>query len=253
VLRKRSKVLALIGQALFVTGLATSFLIYLGKWPRPSRQTSQVTSSSSTAITMSAIIANLAPCYLVRQIDADLRFDVRLPPPVSSTDSFFVKATVTATNIRVHDICGRSKANIDTPDKGALVKEFLDKANVKFVLALAGAEVRPEFQVMSPNGQLIWSVKAQGEGTLNGVITIKPTDSPESRVEGQITYVAHPDPAAGFQVRIVDDLFTREKLISYLVSFLGALLTLPGIINYLQDRRKRLMENKKEPSRIVLP
>ena len=84
--------------------------------------------------------------------------------------------------------------------------------------------------------------------------------NPDTVHRGQIQissyYSFYTDDKANLSIEVEDKLLTREHLLAWVAAFLGAFLTLPGILAFLQKRREereKSTSTQKEKQIIVEP
>lgn len=138
-----------------------------------------------------------------------------------------------------------------------LIHQRIKRGEIAFSLSLAGAKVEPAGKnPVSENGRAQWSVKPEGPGLLRGFV--KPNfpqssggHSGEYRVEfSAADYVP-------VNVTSTEPILTTKSVLSGVLTFFGTMLTLPGILAFLKERRKQRKEQVEEQQRqrpkIILP
>lgn len=214
-----------------------------------------VHSSASRAHKMrpqSAVLgANLTSDYKLADglfcgvMNADLHFDIECPSIVDTADSFIVRSKLSINNISFEHSCWR----LSDDDKMKLALEPIKSGRIGFALSIAGLETRPKDVAFASDGQVQWSAMAQKTGTLEGFIVAVPDSDIyvlPLRNDILVSYQIHSNPKQIITIKVVEDLFSREKLFSYVVTFLGTLLTLPGILSFLRDRQKAKEERREK-------
>lgn len=137
-----------------------------------------------------------------------------------------------------------------------MIHQRMQRGDIAFVLSIAGAKIEPKGKnPVSKNGRTMWSVKPEGPGLLRGFI--KPVfpkatggHSGEYRVEFSTT------DHIPIEVISEESIITKKFVVSGFVTFFGSLLTLPGILAFLDGQRKRREEidakQQEERPRIIL-
>jgi hypothetical protein len=194
-------------------------------------------------------------------INSSLKFNISHPEEVRLGDSFIIRAKVTVAQASIQrrdDACTdkRIEENLPEEQKIARAKKLLTSGELGFELHLAGADVKPDTVVTAPEGVLQWSVYPKSAGTLSGFVWPWPTIPEETLLHREIGYYVHTDDDNVFRIKVEDRFFTRDRIVSLVMGFGGTLLTLPGILSFLQERRRRKEEAKKQSlsdSRIIVP
>lgn len=116
-------------------------------------------------------------------------------------------------------------------------------------LSIPGAEVSPTGVVQLTEGDLKWAVRPTHSGTYKGLFHLseipgsKPLVATWWKPEYWFEFV---NSDSSFSIEVKDRILTRERLISWMGTFFGAFLTLPGIIAFLNSRREREKKRQEE-------
>ena len=199
-------------------------------------------------------------------IRADLEIKVDSPKSVKSDQSFIVNTIVRVERVHFVPIFltrsgpnfnADSPTNVFGPPQPTAniphfsndeLKEFVlnrfRAGEIAFSLHLAGAKVEPKGKnPVSPSGKVKWSVMPESSGKLEGFL--KPEfsksiggHSGEHRIEFKT------EEFIPIEIRSNDRIFTLTRLLSAFTGFFGGLLTLPGILAFIKDRRGMRKEKK---------
>jgi hypothetical protein len=117
------------------------------------------------------------------------------------------------------------------------VREDMKAGRVAFSLSLAGASVQPSGRnAVTEAGVASWSIAPSAAGTIRGFIA---PDFLSSRGghNGQYRTEYTAEDNLPIVITTIEPFFTRKTIVSGIVGFFGSLLTLPGIISFIRERR----------------
>jgi hypothetical protein len=130
-----------------------------------------------------------------------------------------------------------------------LIKVFTGQSKqANFRLSASGLDVEPNdwipISAASEDGSSValWSIRASSPGTYSLVFNAK-IDQQSNNVE---MFVVHFFPSDTFAVSVVrgwNDYFSM--VLGPVVAFMGSLLTLPGIISFLENRKRKREEQRR--------
>ena len=271
-LRDRPKLL------LLPTGVAIATVGVLLHLTMPVGRNYRLSEPAAKSLTLEEVIGPPGPADW-GTIKADLDVAIDLPQDVQTGDGFVVALTATVRQMtfvphipsQIRQEFERDLDLLDpipagraipppefSPDElRDFIHQRMKRGEIAFVLSLAGAKVEPTGKnAVSEKGNTHWSVKPEGPGLLRGFI--KPDflrssggHSGEHRVEySAAEYIP-------VNVTSVEPIITTKSVLSATVTFLGTLLTLPGILAFLEKRRRKRKEQDAEQQRqrpkIILP
>lgn len=196
-------------------------------------------------------------------IRTKLKLTIEHPETTLAGDSFLVSAIVHVQEVEgvFLDSCGRTLPwnKFSTEEMQTAAEQWLSNGKMGFALAMAGADVQPSLPQVARNSKLTWSVYPKGPGMLSGFIIPLPTDvsyqDGRAVIAGQkIEFDTHIDDNLTFHTRVKENLFRPSALVSSIVSFFGALLTLPGILTFFRERKSRrdIKRKKQEEERRII-
>jgi hypothetical protein len=192
-------------------------------------------------------------------IAATLKVDVHDPPMhVKSDESFLVTADVSIINLTYNRHLGRRRVGLKlVPDPHPSVPQFMSvssmqeivhhrfqEGEVRFVLSLAGAKVEPSgSNSVSSDGRVEWSVKSDSAGVLTGFIRPDFLKSKgEFSGDQKVEYTS--DDYIPIRIEVNERIMTPTRMLSAVSGFFGSLLTLPGILAFIEHRRKKRKKSK---------
>lgn len=194
-------------------------------------------------------------------ITASLRTSVEYPSQVASDRSFLVALKLEIDKVQFVPIprrdiglLGGATGPVPDFDESRLrtfVASILRSQDLSFTLMLAGAEVQPkEKNPLSEAGRTWWSVKAKASGRLEGFL--RPNFPRRTGGHGGKHRVAYEvDDHIPIAVDAHQRIFTRPAIVSWIGGFFGSLLTLPGLLAFIEQRRARRKKRQDEESRII--
>lgn len=121
------------------------------------------------------------------------------------------------------------------------IQRFFDSKPLLFHLHLAGATIAPSEAQRPAHDSVTWSVLAARDNisSFNGSI--------ELSLPAELTRIGNfsfRNRAAPVFVAVKDPIFTLPNILRWAGSFLGSLLTLPGILYFVQDYKKRKIRRR---------
>jgi len=129
------------------------------------------------------------------------------------------------------------------------IHQRMKRGEIAFLLSLAGAKIEPAGEnPVSENGRARWSVKPEGPGLLRGFVKPAfPRSSGDHYGEYRVEYSAAD--YIPVNVTVTEPIMTTKSFLSGAVTFFGTLLTLPGILAFLEEQRKKRKEREAEQQR----
>ncbi len=231
----------LVTRLLFVLGIATialSVLYFAARFPKASHY--EVVSTSKS---LSHQDVFTPPIGVRKVIRAELDISIEPPPKVETGDAVVVVLTVTP--------------RVPTGGSLLLIHRQMREGMIAFSLILAGAKVEPSGKnVVSSSGRAQWSVKPEEPGTLNGFV--KPEFYKSSGgYFGKDRVEYSTEEYIPVTVTTSERVETTKSAISAAVAFFGSLLTLPGILAFMKERREkrkdRDADDRERGPKIILP
>lgn len=178
-----------------------------------------------------------------------LRLVLDYPKRAVVGDSFLVRAGIES--VEVIERPGSNRQRIWHEEENPRMFSAADAALEELSwlsLIMAGAKVRPQETVAVVNRSAVWSVQPEGPGRLSGAVS---GPSPRSK-----SFIFRLKNDAVFTVDAYENPFARGKLLSWIPKLLGSLLTIPGIVAFVREYRRRreaAREAAQREKRILIP
>jgi hypothetical protein len=186
---------------------------------------------------------------------AEIGLDANYPAAVRATEGFVVVATVKLKrvncmsplpifNFRTGNLIGsREVGRAEEASYNDTVQKFFATRPLEFRLQLAGANVSPTGPQRPQTDSVRWSVMPTTEKItrLNGSIEIDiSSDSQEAK---SYTFRTR---SAPISIAVSESVFTVPNVLRWSATFFGSLLTLPGILSFIQTYRKKKRHTAKK-------
>jgi hypothetical protein len=248
----------LVTRLLFVCGVATialSVLLYFAA-PLPKASQYEVVSTSKSLFHDEEVIRFAdGTSHTIR---AELVIRIEPPPKVKTGDAVVVVLTVTPRVSTVVDPpLPRKSDSLREFPLLSLIHQRMEQGEIAFSLFLAGAKVEPSGKnVVSSSGRAQWSVKPEGSGSLKGFV--KPEFNKLSRDHAG-KYRVEYSTAEYIPVNVIsfEPVVTTKSVVSATGVFFGSLLTLPGILAFMKERREerkdRDADDRERGPKIIVP
>src|SRR5450432_313205 len=176
---------------------------------------------------------------------ATISITLDYPLLTSTSDAFTIRARVRIDKVEVVDReksdNGRYPADYLVGRAQSEVNDLFADGSLGLALRLAGADVQPKDTAPIVNSQAWWSVKANGDGILQGFVSplviasgaIGSHQDSHSRffMIDSMSIVA--DKTQAFQIKVRTPIQTTTW--SVVISVCGTLLTIPGILAFIDD------------------
>jgi len=186
------------------------------------------------------------------RISATLKFKVHHPSVLAFGDSCIIKADIQIADVKVERVMVGLEGVSSRPvllSRQILnrkVSEMLREGKVVAHLAAAGATIDPhEGQLIGNRRTVVWTLKPESPGELRGYVYGEWTQDPGDSEAWRGDF----DDNAYFSISVSERLITSRNLLAWAAQFLGALLTLPGLIAFIQGARE--WRRKKQERRII--
>ncbi len=194
----------------------------------------------------------------------DLTMKVDFPSSVYADSDFIVRASGIVGSSFVtkeRSITSLTEKTVNDPSwNSTKLQGLFDAGRLGLVLSIGGADVKPEGLALLSKGEAVWVVTPKHAGTLKGFLRVHPNLTVEEVKSGlkenNAGFFFAVSPSSEITVSSIDRILTRERVLSSIVGFFGAFLTLPGIIAFIQARRKRAQKqksNENSPPLIISP
>jgi hypothetical protein len=113
-------------------------------------------------------------------------------------------------------------------------RKFFRDAKLSAKLVLAGAEIVPSDTVpVSDDGTAVWSIRLKERGNFSGAVQLVAATQPSS--ENGSTFTEND---LKFKIDVASRGPDWTQIVGWITTFGGPLLTLPGILAFVQARRK---------------
>jgi hypothetical protein len=222
-----------------------------------------------TGITMDVLRPPSDPRIGGMEYELQVETTIQYHTPMRIDSSQVIGLEARVASAQIYQVYGKSKdgksSRKEIPQQAGDDIKLIDISNAlgepnafKYRLNLAGMEVQPSGEnPISRDGRTWWSVAPKTVGEFNGrVQLIYPDTTSESKAREDLVSIHVNESSIDkmmVAIRVIDKRFEPR---SYIPTFLGPLLTLPGIIlagRGLWDWIKKKREERQKKKRIILP
>ena len=195
------------------------------------------------------------------KIHANLDIKVDSPDSVKNDQAFIIKATVLLKEVNFipyfqspsfpgipyfQSPSFPGMTNFPPTKIREIVERKIEGGNILFSLHIADAIVEPKGKTpISKKGVAQWSVKLEKVGPKEGFLKPEFLKSSGGH-QGQYRIEYHANDFIPINISSNERFITTKRIISVVTGFFGGLLTLPGILAFMADRRKRRDEKEAE-------